>query len=91
VTGVENETADVFTVKVAVDDPAATVTLVSTVAAPLLLESETNAPPVGAAAVSVTVPWDVLPPTTVVGLRAIEDKAAGTGLTVNEAVRVTPL
>ena len=56
VTGVDEETADVFTVKVAVEDPAETVTLASTVAAALLLESETTAPPVGAAAVSVTVP-----------------------------------
>ena len=56
VTGVEDDTAEVFTVKVAVKDPAETVTLASTVAAALLLESETTAPPVGAAPVNVTVP-----------------------------------
>ena len=55
-TGVEDDTAEVFTVNVVVEDPAETVTLASTVAAALLLESETTAPPVGAAAVSVTVP-----------------------------------
>jgi len=91
VTGVEDDTVDVFTVNVAVEEPGETVTLASTVAAALLLESETTAPPAGAAAVRVTVPCDALLPTTVVGLRAIEDSAAGTAFTVREAVLVTPL
>jgi hypothetical protein len=45
------------TVNTALDEPAATVTTVGTVAtAVLLLDSETVAPPVGAAADNVTVP-----------------------------------
>jgi len=47
----------VLTVKLAVVAPAATVTLVGTRAAVvLLLESETTAPPDGAAPLNVTVP-----------------------------------
>jgi hypothetical protein len=50
--------------------PAATVRLAATVAAAgLLLESVTTAPPVGAAALSVTVAVAVVPPGTLVGLR----------------------
>src|SRR5437899_12551771 len=64
------DTTLVETVKVAVLAPAATRTLAGTVAAAvLLLERVTVAPPVGAAPLSVTVPVDVLPPMTVVGLR----------------------
>ena len=91
VTDLEEVTDVVFTVNVVLVVPAGIVTLVSTVAEALLLESEMTAPPAGAAEDNVTVPWEVLPPTTVVGLRAIELNAAGTGLTVSEAVRVTPL
>src|SRR5437879_7019504 len=51
------------------------------------------APPTGAAAVSVTVPVLVVPPTTLVGLTVTEDKLAGggTGLTVSTAERETAL
>ena len=55
-TAVEDETADVFTVNVAVDKPAATVMLAGTIAAALLLESETTDPPVRAEVLRVTVP-----------------------------------
>ena len=53
---VDTTTIDVFTVKVALVLPAGTVTLEGTLAAPLLLESITCAPPAGAGPLSVTVP-----------------------------------
>ena len=90
VTVLEAVTEAVLTVNVVVEEPAGTVTLVCTVAAELLLDSGTTAPPAGAAAVSVTVPCDEFPPTTLVGLRATEDRAAGTAVTVSDAVLVTP-
>ena len=55
-TGVDDETDEVFTVNVAVEFPAETVTLAATVAAALLLDNETTAPPEGALELSVTVP-----------------------------------
>jgi hypothetical protein len=67
----------VVTVKVALLAPAAMFTLAGTVAAAvLLLESVTIAPDDGAAALRVTVPWDVLPPTTLVGFSVNEDNVA---------------
>jgi hypothetical protein len=70
----------VDTVNVALVDPAGTVTLAGTAAAVvLLLESATDAPPAGAADVSVTVPLDELPPVTLVGLRLSDDSAADCG------------
>jgi hypothetical protein len=62
-------TAVVATVKFAVVLPAFTVTVAGTVAAALLLESATTAPPAGAAVVRVTVPVEGVPPTTLGGLR----------------------
>jgi hypothetical protein len=47
--------------------PAATVTFAGTVAAAMLLVNDTNAPPVGAADVNVTVPVTTSPPETDVG------------------------
>jgi hypothetical protein len=64
-------TDDVVTVNEAVVLPAATVTLPGTLAAVLLLESETTSPPEGAAALRVTVPVELFPPTTVVGFNVI--------------------
>ena len=64
------------TVKLALVCPAATVTLAGTVAAALLLDNVTTVPPVGAAAVRVTVPVELVPAVTVLGLRV---SAEGTG------------
>jgi len=84
-------TALVEIVKLALLLPAGTVTLAGTVATPaLLLESDTSTPPDGAAAVSVTVPCDVLPPTTVAGF-TVNEESAKPGDTFCSAVSVEPL
>jgi len=88
---VERTTILVVTVKVAVVAPAGTVTpLAGTLAAALLLESITCAPPAGAGPFSVTVPVDVPsgPPITLVGFRVSEDTIGGR--TVSVAVCVPP-
>lgn len=59
---VELETALVVTVKVAVVDPAATVTEAGTVAELELDDRLTTLPPVGAGPLIVTVPVDDAPP-----------------------------
>ena len=89
-------TAEVVTVKVAVDVPAATVTLAGTAATDgFALLRLTSAPPLGAALVNVIVPFEVLPPTTEVGLtltaERLADDGVGTGVTVSVVVRLTPL
>ena len=84
---VVDPTPTVETVKVAVVWPAATMTLPETAAAALLLARETAMPPVGAGPSSVTVPVDVLPPTTTVGL-TVRVVSAGE-LTVRVAVLET--
>ena len=93
-TEVEKKTTDVSTVKVAVVAPVGTNTLEGTLAAPLLLESMTCAPPAGAGALSVTVPVEVCrPPITLVGFSVSEervDEGAGVGVTVSEPVFVAP-
>jgi hypothetical protein len=76
-------TVDVVTVKVRLVAPAATVTVVGTVAAVELSDSETTAPPEGAAALSLTVPVEDAPPTTVVGLNVSD-------VSVTDAARVMP-
>jgi hypothetical protein len=78
VTGVLPATAAVVaTANDALATPAATVTLVGTVAAAvLLLVSATTAPADGAAADKVTVPVDPVPPTTVDGLTVTAESAA---------------
>lgn len=96
VANVEVVTALVVTVKLALVAPAATVTLAGTVAAVELSESITATPPVGAAALKVTVPVEELPPWTAAG---DSDRAEGVGpgggaalpLTVSVAVREIPL
>ena len=57
----------VVTVKVALVAPAGTVTLAGTLVAVEFSDSDTTAPPLGAAALRVTVPVEELPPTTLVG------------------------
>src|SRR5205814_836384 len=75
---VDMRTTDVFTVKVTLLLPAGTVTLEGTLAATLLLESVTCAPPAGAGPLSVTVPVDdCIPPVTLVGFNVIEETATG--------------
>ncbi|MDA1325205.1 MAG: hypothetical protein O3C34_10690 [Proteobacteria bacterium] len=77
----------VFTVKLALVAPAGTVTLVGTVAATLLLDSVTTAPPLGAAPLKVTVPVTGLPPTTLVGLT---DNAEIVGPSTGGVTTATP-
>jgi len=63
--------------KVALVVPAVTVTLAGTCAAEVLrLCNLTTAPPAGAAPFKVTVPVELAPPSTVPGLRDIEERAA---------------
>src|SRR5688572_28829886 len=90
---VELATPRVVTEKPALVAPAPIRTLAGTVASALLLESVTTSPPLGAGLVSVTVPCELFPPVTVVGLSESEDKLAGGGgaVTVSVAARVTPL
>jgi hypothetical protein len=63
----------VVTVNVALELPAGTVTLAGTSANELLLLNPTTVPPDGAAALRVTVPWDVPPSWTVVGFNVSEE------------------
>ena len=73
VTAVVEDTPVVLIENVAEELLAATVTDAGTVAtALLLLVRVTTAPPVGAAADSVTVPCELTPPSTVVGDTASE-------------------
>jgi hypothetical protein len=74
VTEVGDVTENVAIVNFVLLAPAETVTLAGTVATPvLLLESVTTAPLAGAAADKVTVPWEDVPPETVVGLKVSEE------------------
>ncbi len=80
---VEVVTEPAVTVKVAEVAPAATVTLVGTVAADVLeLESETVTPPLPAAWVNVTVPVPVAPLAIVLGLTDTLLSAAAGGVMV---------
>jgi hypothetical protein len=89
VTEVEAATPLVLIVNVALVLPAGIVTLDDSCAAVvLLLCNVTVAPPVGAAPFNVTVPVALLPPTTELGLRLIDDRVAA--LTIRVVVRVRP-
>jgi hypothetical protein len=95
VTGVDALTLDVVTVNVALVAPAATVTLEGTLAAVLLLDSNTTRPPAGASAESVTRPCEVAPPVTLVGFTVTLCTLAGgagggSGVTVSVAVLLAP-
>ena len=76
VADVEAVTDVVVIVKLALVPPAGTVTLAGVVAAVELSESDTTAPPLGAPALSVTVPVEDAPPATVVGLTVTAESAA---------------
>jgi hypothetical protein len=80
-------TAVVLTVKVALVAPGATATLDGTLAELLLLASVTSVPAAGAAALRVTVPVELPPPVTLVGLSASEETVIGgaPGLMVSAA------
>jgi len=89
VTEVEPATATVSILNVALFAPAATVTVEGTVATEgLLLLSDTEIPPLGAAPVSFTVPVELAPPTTVLGM---SDSELNTGaVTVSVADFIEP-
>src|SRR6266404_6889584 len=93
-TVVDAATALVFTGKFAVVAPAGTATLEGTLAAPLLLESATCAPPAGAGPLNVTVPVeDCRPPITLVGFSVREESVGaggGAAVTGGAAGLVTP-
>jgi len=92
VTGVFAVTEVVLTANVALVAPAATVTLAGTVAAVELLESDTAAPPLDAAALRVTVPVEEVPPTTLVGLTvtALSGEEAGELMVIGANRIVSP-
>jgi hypothetical protein len=75
---------------VAVVLPPAMVTVAGSVAATLLLDNAMEIPPLGAAALKVTVPVDEAPWVTLAGLRDREESAAG-GVIVSLAVVLTLL
>lgn len=86
VTVVDEVTALVATVNVAVVFPAATTTLAGAVAyEALLVHSPTQIPFVGAGAVKVTVPVEELPPVTDTGL-SVSELSVGTAVIVSVAV-----
>jgi len=68
----------VVTGKLALVEPAGTVTLEGTVTAPELSDSDTVAA-LGVAALKVTVPVEALPPTTLVGFTRTAESAAVAG------------
>jgi hypothetical protein len=94
VTAVDAVTDDVAIANAALVAPCGTDTLAGTVAAALLLDSVTVAPPAGAAALNVTVPCDADPPATLAGFTDTDatggDDDVVSGFTVSCADFVTP-
>ena len=80
------DTVPAVAVKFAVVAPAVTVTDAGTVRAALFDESPTEAPPVRAADVSVTVQVEVPPEVTELGEQDKPETAGVGGVTVTEAV-----
>jgi hypothetical protein len=89
VTEVDAATAVVVTVKVALVEPAATITLAGVAADVMFSESVICDPPAGAGPFSLTVPVDEVPPVTLVGLRLTELRTGG--LIVSDACVLAPL
>lgn len=90
---VDAATGLVLTVKLALVAPAGTLITAGRLIAFELLASETAAPPLGAAALSVTVPVAALPPIRLAGLSDNADNnaaPAAEGVTVNSACRPVP-
>jgi hypothetical protein len=81
-------TVDVVIVNTALVLPPATVTFAGTDADAELSLSETTTPPLGAAPLKVTVPWELVPPLTLVGFTVSVLNAGG--LIVSEAVFASP-
>ena len=87
VTEVEVDTEAVSMLNVALLSPDATVTLDGTVATEgLLLLSETEIPPLGAAPVNFTVPVEPPPPTTVLGASDSELNTGAVTVTVADLI-----
>ena len=83
-------TVPAVAVKLAVVAPAVTVTDAGTVRAALFEERPTDAPPVRAAEVSVTVQVEVTPEVTELGEQDKPETAGVGGVTVTEAVFEVP-
>ena len=90
ITDVSPDTTMVLTVKVALLLPLAIVTLAGTMADAESELSTTVRPPTGAGALKVGVPWEVVPPVTLVGLIAIVLRLTGGASSVSTAVLVIP-
>ena len=88
---VDEATGLVLTANVAVVAPAATVTSGGTLAAPLLLESATCAPPVGARPLNVTVPVEEFPLVPLVGFSESEERERDAGTEDSSKAKIAGL
>ena len=87
-TDLDRFTGVVVIVNVALVLPPGIVTEAGSLATDELSLNETTAPPLGAGPLSVTVPWDIFPPLTLVGFSVSALNADG--VMVSVAVFVTP-